>query len=103
MTTNRRDFVIGTGATLAATHLSAAAAPNKDAAAEKLLSGMTEELLAEYPESATLLGIDAGARAGLKSKLTDRSAAGQKAIAAATAKRLAKLQAIDTAALGDAA
>ena len=104
MSPTRRDFVIGTGATLAAANLTAGAAPSHDdAAAEKLLSAMTEELLVEYPESATLLGIDTDARAGLKSKLTDRSAAGQKAIAAATAKRLAKLKAVDTSKLGDAA
>jgi hypothetical protein len=35
-------------------------------------------VLVEYPESATMLGIDIGARAGLKRKLSDRSAAGQK-------------------------
>ena len=74
----RRDFVIGTGAALAASHLPAVhASTNNDAAAGTLLAAITEELLVDYPESATQLGIDNGARAALKSKLGDRSAAGQ--------------------------
>ena len=101
MTTNRREFVIGTGATLAATNFGAeAAATNKDKSVEKLLAGFSEELLVDYPESATLLGIDNGARAALKRKLSDRSAAGQKAIAQRVAQRLERLKSIDTAALG---
>ena len=104
MTTTRRDFVIGTGATLAASSLSSNAAGDKpDAAAEKLLAEIAEELLIDYPESATSLGIDNAARAALKSKLGDRSAAGQKVIAQRVAKRLERLKAIDAAKLGDAA
>ena len=69
MNPTRRDFVIGTGAALAATQLTAeAAAATQDAAAEKLLAGFTEELLVEYPESATMLGIDKGARRRLKTQ-----------------------------------
>ncbi|MBC8026069.1 MAG: DUF885 family protein [Steroidobacteraceae bacterium] len=104
MTTTRRDFVIGTGATLAATKLNAATdTARKDAAAQTLLAGFTEELLIDYPESATMLGIDKGARAGLKSKLADRSPAGQSAIAKRVAQRVEKLKSLDTASLGDAA
>jgi uncharacterized protein (DUF885 family) len=104
MTATRRDFVIGTGVTLAAVHLGAeAAATDKDKSVEKQLAGFTEELLVEYPESATLLGIDNGARAGLKRKLSDRSAAGQKAIALGVSRRLEQLKSIDTAELGAAA
>ena len=67
MSTTRRDFVIGTGATLAAARLGQAASPaDKDAAAEKLLAEFAEELMVDYPESATQLGIDNGARAALK-------------------------------------
>ena len=51
------------------------------ATVERLLADIAEELLVDYPESATMLGIDTGTRAPLKSKLTDRSAAGQEAIA----------------------
>ncbi len=104
MTTSRRDFVIGTSATLAAANLPASAATSdEDAAVEKLIAGFAEELLVEYPESAALLGIDKGARHRLKSRLTDRSAAGQKAIALGAARRLEALKAIDTTGLGDAA
>jgi uncharacterized protein (DUF885 family) len=103
MTTTRRDFVIGTGATLAAARMPASAAGSSDSAAEKLVSSVAEELLVEYPESAAMLGIDTGARARLKSKLTDRSAAGQKAIALSVARRLEALKSIDTSSLGDAA
>jgi uncharacterized protein (DUF885 family) len=58
-------------------------------------------LLVDYPESATGLGIDTGARAPLKAKLTDRSAEGQRAIAQRIAKRLQRLKAIDTSKLSD--
>jgi uncharacterized protein (DUF885 family) len=105
--TTRRDFCIGTSATLASTSLAssvAGATPSsaQDIAAAKKLAGFTEELLVEYPESATMLGIDTGARALLKSKLSDRSAAGQKAIASGVARRLESLKSIDPASLGSA-
>ena len=103
MTSTRREFVIGTGATLSAASFGTeAAAANQDKSVEKLLGGFSEELLVEYPESATLLGIDNGARAGLKRKLSDRSAAGQKAIALGVSRRLDQLKSVDTAALGAA-
>jgi uncharacterized protein (DUF885 family) len=101
MPPSRRDFVLGCGATLAAAQ-SSTAASDGDVAAGKLLAGFTEELLVEYPESATMLGIDKGARAGLKSRLLDRSAAGQKAIAIGVARRLEQLNTIDITALGEA-
>jgi len=101
MTTSRRDFVIGTGATLAAaTFKPAAGGDSQDTAARSLLDEITEELLIDYPENATALGIDSAARVALKSKLSDRSAAGQKLIAQRVAKRLARLKSIDAAALG---
>jgi uncharacterized protein (DUF885 family) len=104
MSTNRREFVVATGATLAAANLGAGAATtDKDKSVEKQLAGFTEELLVEYPESATLLGIDNGARAALKRKLSDRSAAGQKAIALGVARRFEQLKSIDNTELGAAA
>ena len=102
MTTTRRDFVITTGAALAATRLHGASL-DSDAATEQLLAGFTEEMLVDYPESAASLGIDNGERAALKSKLTDRSAAGQRTIAERAARRLDQLKAIDLGALGPAA
>jgi len=96
----RRDFVIGTGAALAVSNLPAVnAAANNDTTAGTLLEAITEELLVDYPESATQLGIDNGSRVALKSKLGDRSAAGQKAVAKRVAQRLERLNAIDTSAL----
>jgi uncharacterized protein (DUF885 family) len=105
MTATRRDFVIGTGATLAAGQLPSAQASSTDAdtAVERQLADIADELLVDYPESATTLGIDTGTRVALKAKLTDRSPAGQDAIAQRAAARLAKLKAIDPATLGDAA
>ena len=103
MTTSRRDFIVGTGAAIAVVNLPVQAAGNDDAAVEKLLAEFTEELLVDYPESATGLGIDTGGRAGLKAKLSDRSAAAQQAIARRVAKRLERMKSIDVSRLGDAA
>lgn len=105
MTTSRRDFIVGTGAAIALSSRCgrALSAESGDAAAEALLAEFAEEMLMDYPENATGLGIDKGKRAGLKSKLTDRSADGQHAIAQRAAKRLERLKAIDTAMLGEAA
>jgi uncharacterized protein (DUF885 family) len=103
MTTSRREFIAGTGAAIALAHLPARAAEDADAAANKLIAEYAEELLVDYPESATSLGIDKDKRSGLKAKLQDRSAAGQQAIAKRVAKRLDRLKTIDTARLGDAA
>ena len=58
MTTSRRDFIVGTGAAIALTNLPARAADNPDAAAEKLVAEFAEEMLVDYPETATSLGID---------------------------------------------
>ena len=52
-----------------------------DADALALLDGVADNLLRLMPESATQMGIDTGARAGLRSLLADRSADGQQRIA----------------------
>jgi len=103
--TTRRDFIVGTGAALAAANLPTQAASGNaaDAAAEKVLAQVAEQLMVDYPESATSLGIDKGSRAALKAKLSDRSAAGQAAIAKRVAQRLERLKAIDMTRLGEAA
>src|ERR1044072_319923 len=101
--TNRRDFIVGTGAVIALANLPARAAGDGDAAAEKLLAEIAEEMLVDYPESASSLGIDKDKRVALKSKRQDRSAAGQQKIAQRIAKRLERLKAIDTSRLSDAA
>jgi len=107
MTTSRRDFIVGAGSAIAAANLPARAdsstAVTGDAAAEKLLAEFAEALMVAYPENATSLGVDDGARAALKARLTDRSAAGQAAIARQVAKRIERVKSIDTASLGEAA
>jgi uncharacterized protein (DUF885 family) len=99
----RREFVIGTGAALAAGNLPAMSATSlKDGLARDLVAAIAERLMIDYPESATQLGIDNGARGDLKTKLGDRSAAGQQAIAQRVAQRLDSLKAVDVSALGKA-
>ena len=105
MNSNRREFIAATGAAIAAlSGLSACA--KREAAPAKLenpLPGIAEEILADYPENATGLGIDTGARAALKSRLSDRSAAGQEAIAKRVAARLERLKGVDARTLDEAA
>jgi uncharacterized protein (DUF885 family) len=104
MGSNRREFIAGTGAAIAALSSLAACAKREAAPAiEDPLAGIADELLADYPENATSLGIDIGARAGLKARLTDRSAAGQEAIAKRVAERLASRKKVDAGTLDEAA
>src|SRR5215469_1819157 len=99
MKLDRREFLLVTGALAALgsiPRLMAAAvqATTADAAAEALLAEAAEELLTEYPETASILGLDKDRRAGLKSRLTDRSPEGVShamAIANARSKKLAAL------------
>ncbi len=103
MSTSRRDFISGTAAIVAALANSRArAADGASPKVDQLLSGIAEELLADYPENATSLGIDIGPRAQLKSRLTDRSAGGQAAIARGVAARLERLREIDATGLPEA-
>ena len=103
MSTSRREFIAGAGAAIALANLPVRAAENADAAAQRLIAEFAEEMMVDYPESATSLGIDKDKRAGLKTRLQDRSAAGQQAIAKHVAKRLDRLKTINTADLGEAA
>jgi len=64
-----------------------------------LLDECAEHLLALFPESATSLGIDTGARAALRSQLTDRSAAGKQRIAEQVRSDLERVDAFDTTGL----
>jgi uncharacterized protein (DUF885 family) len=74
----------------------APAAPASEADGAALLDSFAEHLLTLEPEQATSLGIDKGARIALRSRLTDRSAAGQAQIAATVRADLARAEAIDT-------
>jgi uncharacterized protein (DUF885 family) len=76
----RRDLLAFTA--LAALPSRLLAAEGADAQASKILDGITEQLLRDAPEAATGLGIDKGARAALKSRLSDNSAAGRQRVAA---------------------
>ena len=73
--------------------------PATEAEASALLDSIAENLLWHFPESATSLGIDKDARAVLRSRLTDRSQAGQDRIEATLRADLARAEAIDTSAL----
>ncbi|WP_293907243.1 DUF885 family protein [Phenylobacterium sp.] len=64
-----------------------------------LLDAFVEEMLVISPETATGIGLDKGARAGLKSKLDDRSAAGRANQIAGYADRARRLRAIPRAGL----
>nr|MBA3578253.1 hypothetical protein [Sphingomonas sp.] len=57
-------------------------AATAEAQALALLDSAAENLLRLSPEAATSLGIDTGARAQLRHKLSDRSAQGQAQVAA---------------------
>lgn len=102
MTASRRDFIVGTGAAIALSNLPATASADSDEDVDALLAQFAEELLVDYPESATGLGIDSGRRAHLKAKLSDRSPAGQKAIAQRVTQRIQRLKAIDVSKLSEA-
>lgn len=82
----------------------AAGAPPADAEknALALLDSIGENYLKHFPERATSLGIDTGARAALRSQLTDRSADGQKRIADTVRQDLDRAKAFDTNGLSHA-
>ena len=73
-----------------------AQAPAGEGQVTALLDSIGENLLALSPESATSLGIDTGARALLRSRLSDRSKAGQDRVAATLRADLARAEAVDT-------
>jgi uncharacterized protein (DUF885 family) len=99
MSATRRQALL-TGAAFglaAATPFAAAAAETKavnDPRLAKLLDAFVEAWLAADPETATSLGLDKGARAGLKRRLDDRSRAGRVQQVAAYADRAKRLRAI---------
>ena len=73
-----------------------AATPNANDAAQSILDSAKNFMLQSYPETASSMGIDKGEYAGLRAKLTNRSADGQAVIAKQTRAIAAKLAAIDT-------
>lgn len=59
------------------------------------IDDIAEEVLKFSPETATSLGVDTGARAGLRAKFADGSEAGNARFAAATAQMMTRLKGID--------
>jgi uncharacterized protein (DUF885 family) len=98
---SRREAVAALAATAALPLVScrrAGSAPT-DADASKLLDSIGENLLRLSPEGATSLGIDTGARAALRSQLSDRSAAGQQRLAGLLKQDLARADGFEVSGL----
>ena len=101
---NRRQFLATSGATA----LTAAAAPAlaqsgaQDARLRTMLDGFFYDRLADSPEGATRLGLDTGARAALRGKLSDTSAAGVARDLARTKVQARQLATVDRAKLSPA-
>jgi uncharacterized protein (DUF885 family) len=102
---DRRRFLAASAsaAALSAVSVRAAPAASADAAAEAMLAGIAEALLRDHPENATTLGLDKGARAALKAKLSDRSLPGKAREGAEVNARLAQLRAVPRNRLGASA
>ena len=79
--------------------LAKAAGPATESEASALLDSIAENLIWQSPESATTLGIDNGARAALRSRLSDRRQAGQDKLEATLRADLARAEATDVSAL----
>src|SRR5579859_8090557 len=70
-----------------------------DSDALNVLNELADHLLTLGPEGATSLGVDTGARAGLRSQLSDLSAAGKQHAATQVRDDLARVTALDTTSL----
>ncbi len=77
-------------------------ATGPEAEAQAFLEACADRLLRLQPETATLLGIDNGDRATLRSQLADRSPAGQQALADLLRTDLERASAFDTGQLSPA-
>jgi len=73
-----------------------------DTDALALLESVADNLLRLFPESATSLGIDTGARAALRSQLADRSPAGKDRVAQQIRADLDRVNALNTTGLSHA-
>jgi uncharacterized protein (DUF885 family) len=85
---NRRAMLLSTGAAAAAVGLAPQALAVGDPQLSALFDSFFKEGLQQRPESATQLGLDKGANAGLKAKLDDGSSAGRAAARALNADQL---------------
>ncbi|ATY31955.1 DUF885 domain-containing protein [Sphingomonas psychrotolerans] len=104
---DRRLFLCGASAVSLVGAFPAVAVPRSQAAADKKLSALLDRFfydrLNDDPEGATRLGLDTGARAGLRAKLADNSETGLAKAAARAKRELAELRAIAPATLSPAA
>ncbi len=94
MSFNRRAILQGGAAAFALQAL-----PAEAQTADRLLARITEQLLRDYPESATSAGVDKDERAGLRSQLGNRSLSGQRSIKSHVRSTLGQLRRIDMDAL----
>jgi len=99
---DRRALLLSGAATLAATAATAAAPKIKPprispavAAMDKLFDAFIAEALDQSPEGVTSLGLDKGKRAYQKSRLNDRSLAGNARVKALNTSQLKRLNTID--------
>ncbi|WP_419827863.1 DUF885 domain-containing protein [Sphingomonas sp.] len=102
---DRRAFLLASGASAVSATMPVIAAPppaGRSPTLAKLLDGFFEAGLRRRPESATQLGLDKGADADLRARLTDLSDAGRAAQRAETQRELARLGTIDRATLSPA-
>ena len=102
LTFTRREAVAAlaaSAATLPLVSCRRASPAASDADASKLLDSIGENLLRLNPGMATLLGIDTGARAAMRSQLEDRSAAGLQRVRDLLKQDLARAEAFDVSAL----
>jgi uncharacterized protein (DUF885 family) len=94
---NRRELLASAAAAAALPVAANAATPSEQANA--LYAAVVDELMELSPEFATSLGLDTGAKASLRSRLSDRSLEGRKKRKAFDASFLARLERIDRKAL----
>jgi uncharacterized protein (DUF885 family) len=96
---DRRAFLASTAGAALVAATPVLAQGGEDAKLRALLDRIFEEQVDESPERATSLGLDKGARAGLKARLDDYSAAGRDKRLEQTRARVGALKAIDRSAL----
>jgi uncharacterized protein (DUF885 family) len=108
----RRDLLVLLAAAVAARLVPACAHPNAatsgtpaapgDADALALLDRIAEDYLQLFPDKATSLGVDTGARAVLRSRLPERSRAWKERVAGQVRSDLARVEALSTDGLSHA-
>src|SRR3954463_5974606 len=100
MTITRRNLMCSSAAATAAAFLSPAqAAVGRPAELNQLFDTLFLERLRNAPERATILGLDKGANADLKAKLSDGSAQGFARTKALPSEQLRQLKAFDASGL----